>query len=57
MFMRGFEGNTIIIGHQYNLTIDSKVSVLKQCIAERTGIRIAEILLIYTTKQLGEEAD
>lgn len=55
--MKGFEGNTILLGQNLNITKDSKISFLKNCISNRTGIPFKNILLIYTTKQMGEEAD
>jgi hypothetical protein len=36
--VKGFEGNTILLGQNLKLTRDSKVLTLKKAISERTGM-------------------
>ena len=57
IFVRGFEGNTILLGQDYALQKSTRIGSLKDIIAKRTGIGRKEILLIYATKQLSDNAD
>ena len=55
--MRGFEGNTILINDTCNLMPESPVIKLKEIISDRTGVKMDQLLLIFSTKQLDESSN
>lgn len=57
IFVRGFEGKTILLGTTMQLNKDTTISKLKELISDRTGIKSKETILIYGTKQLSENMD
>ena len=54
MFIKGWEGKSITLGDKYLFTHDTKVRRLKEVVSTRTGIDTKDMVLIYASKQLGE---
>ncbi|CDW88784.1 e3 ubiquitin-protein ligase-like protein [Stylonychia lemnae] len=57
IFVKGFEGRTILLNSSLKFTQNTTIRELKEAVSDRTGINFKEILLIYGTKQLADIYD
>ena len=50
IFIKGIDGKTIFLGHEYKLNEDTSIKTLKEHIKEREGIDTKAQRLIYGTR-------